>query len=230
MSESPLVLIAEDEAPMLRLLETLLRGHGYAVWSTSSGEDAIVQTATRNPAVLLVDLGLPDIDGVEVVRRVREWSRVPILIVSAQGLEADKVRALDAGADDYLTKPFGSEELLARIRAALRRVQRTPDDPRLVVGELSIDLSTREVRRGEEALRLTPIEFNLLALLARNAGKVLTHREILREVWGPAHVDQVHYVRVYAAQLRRKLEQDPARPRYLKTHVGVGYTLDDGGS
>lgn len=218
------VLVVEDEPRMQRLLDTLCDAHGYRVVTAATGAEGIARAADHQPDLVLLDLGLPDIDGLDVTRRLRGWTDVPIIVLSARGREEDKVGALDAGADDYLTKPFGAQELLARMRAALRRRQRGPEDaPSLVVGELEIDFAARRVRRRGEEVHLTPREYALLTTLARHAGRVLTHRQILRAVWGPGAVEQTHYVRVYAGQVRRKIEDDPARPRYLLTETGVGY-------
>ncbi len=223
----PLVLVIEDEPQMVRFLRPALQGHGFRLVEATSGEDGIRQAATRAPDLVLLDLGLPDMDGIEVTRRVREWSQVPILVISARGREDDKVAALDAGADDYVTKPFSMPELLARVRVALRHASRlgSGGSCNLTIGALEIDLEKRRVAVAGETVHLTPIEYRLLTELARNAGKVLTHSHLLRQVWGPGYAQQSHYLRVYMAQLRRKLEADPARPRYLLTEPGVGYRL-----
>jgi two-component system KDP operon response regulator KdpE len=223
----PLVLVVEDEPQVMRFLRATLPDHGYRMVEAASGAQALVEASTRGPDLVLLDLGLPDLDGVEVTRRIREWSAVPILVVSARGQERDKVEALDAGADDYLTKPFGTEELLARMRVALRRASRVKGEGESVfeAGELRVDLGARLVfRRGEE-VRLTRTEYRLLAVLVQNAGRGVTHRQLLREVWGPGSSSETHYLRVYMAQLRHKLEDDPAQPRYLLTETGVGYRL-----
>jgi two-component system KDP operon response regulator KdpE len=223
----PLVLVIEDEPQMLRFLRPALEGHGYRMIEARSGRDGLTEAATRSPDVVLLDLGLPDMDGLAVTTRLREWSLTPIVVISARGREQDKVAALDAGADDYVTKPFSVPELLARLRVALRHAARGDgvEVPRLVIGNLEIDLEKRRVLRDGEPVRLTPIEYRLLAELARHPGKVLTHSHLLRQVWGPASAQQSHYLRVYMAQLRRKLEEDPARPRILLTELGVGYRL-----
>jgi two-component system KDP operon response regulator KdpE len=223
-----LVLVVEDEPQVLRFLRASLTAHGYRLVEATSGEQALVEAATRPPDLVLLDLGLPDVDGVEVARRLREWSAVPIIIISARGQEGDKIRALDAGADDYLTKPFGVGELLARMRVALRHASRIAaglGESAFETGDLRVDLAARlVVVRGQE-VRLTRTEFNLLATLAKHAGKVVTHRQLLQEVWGPGSTGQSHYLRVYMGQLRHKLEEDAARPRYLLTETGVGYRL-----
>jgi two-component system KDP operon response regulator KdpE len=224
----PLVLVVEDEPQVMRFLRATLPDHGYRMVEAATGAQALVEASTRGPDLVLLDLGLPDLDGVEVTRRIREWSAVPILVVSARGQERDKVGALDAGADDYLTKPFGTEELLARMRVALRhaaRVKGEGGDSVLEAGDLRVDLGARlAFLRGEE-VRLTRTEYRLLAVLVQNAGRVVTHRQLLREVWGPGSASETHYLRVYMAQLRHKLEDDPAQPRYLLTETGVGYRL-----
>lgn len=229
MSDAPLVLVVEDDPQMLRLLTVLLEGNGLRVVSAKNAAEAETMAATYGPEVIILDLGLPDRDGLELTRKLREWTSIPIVVVSARGREGDKVQALDHGADDYLTKPFGSRELLARIRVALRhaRAGSLTTDPTIRIGELEIDMSRRRVARGDVEISLTPLEFKLLALLAKHAGKVLSHQQILAEVWGKANVAHTHYVRVYMAQLRRKIETDPARPRYLLTEMGVGYRMAD---
>jgi two-component system KDP operon response regulator KdpE len=223
-----LVLVVEDEPQVLRFLRASLSAHGYRVVEAGSGQVALVEAATRAPDLVLLDLGLPDMDGVEVARRLREWSAVPVIVLSARGQEGDKIKALDAGADDYLTKPFGVGELLARMRVALRHAARLEaglGESAFETDELRVDLAARRVFvRGEE-VRLTRTEFNLLAMLVKHAGKVVTHRQLLQEVWGPGSTEESHYLRVYMGQLRHKLEKDPARPRYLLTETGVGYRL-----
>ena len=227
---APLVLVVEDEPQMRRFLRTALEAQGLRVADAETAKAALVAATTCNPEVILLDLGLPDGEGVEVARRVREWSRVPIIVISARGREADKVAVLDAGADDYLTKPFGVNELLARIRVALRHSAQAASpqgEQVLEVGPLRLDLGRREVTVGGSEVHLTPLEYRLLALLARNAGKVLTHRQILKEVWGPPYASETQYLRVFMAQLRRKIEADPARPKLLLTEPGVGYRMRD---
>jgi two-component system, OmpR family, KDP operon response regulator KdpE len=220
------ILVVDDEPEIRNALETTLRGAGYDVDGAASGEDALVRASLRPPEAVILDLVLPGKSGVEVARELREWSDAPILIMSVVGEEVDKVAALDAGADDYVTKPFGMDELLARLRATLRRASHD-SKPVIEIGDLEIDLDKRSVRRSGELLQLTPHEFGLLKLFATNEGKLLTHRTILREVWGPAYQSESHYLHVYVSQLRRKLEADPTRPRYLLTETGTGYRLVD---
>jgi len=219
------ILVVDDEPQILRALETTLRGAGYDVETAATGEDALIQAAVRPPEGVILDLVLPGKSGVEVCRELREWTDAPVLVLSVVGEESEKVAALDAGADDYVTKPFGMDELLARLRAALRRAG--PGEPVLRIGELEIDLEKHAVRRDGELVQLTPHEFALLRLLAVNEGKLLTHRAILREVWGAAYQSESHYLHVYVSQLRQKIERDPARPRYLLTETGAGYRLVD---
>ena len=224
----PVVVLIEDEPQIRRFLRATLTGQGYRLFEATTGADGLVEVGSRQPDVVIVDLGLPDIDGIDVIRRLREWTDVPIIVLSARGQERDKVTALDVGADDYVSKPFGAGELLARIRVALRHTagaSHEDDDAAFQVGELRMDLLRRQVFVGESEVRLTPIEYKLLATLVRHAGKVVTHAQLLRDVWGPTHTDQAHYVRVYLAHLRHKLEAEPARPRYLLTEPGVGYRL-----
>jgi two-component system, OmpR family, KDP operon response regulator KdpE len=229
MTESrPLVLLIEDEARMRKFVRIALSSNGYRVLEASTGEEGVSLASEQTPDVVVLDLGLPDIDGFEVTRRLREWSAVPIIVLSARGQEQDKVRALNEGADDYLTKPFGPAELVARLGVALRHAARSPADALgsvVTSGDLRIDLARRlvSVRNGE--VHLTPIEYRLLAALARHAGMVLTQRQLLREVWGPGEGHQAQALRVHMAQLRRKVEEDSARPRYLVTEPGVGYRL-----
>ena len=224
---SAVVLVVEDEPQVMRFLRAVLPGHGYSILEATTGEQAIVEASTRGPDLVLLDLGLPDMDGIEVTRRLREWSAVPVIVLSARGEEKDKIEALDAGADDYLTKPFAAGELLARMRVALRNAARRGQEPDPVFddGELRVDLGARRVFANGSEIRLTRTEYRLLAALVKHAGKVLTHRQLLKEVWGPGSVDQSHYLRVYMGQLRHKLEKDPARPQRLVTETGVGYRL-----
>lgn len=215
-------LVVDDEPAVRRFLRTSLEPRGYQVSEASSGHEAVDVVAQSKPDVILLDMGLPDLDGVEVTRILREWCSIPIIILSVRESEADKVAALDAGADDYLTKPFGLNELTARLRAALRRVQQSPDEPVLVSGSLSIDLTNRDVIREGQRIVLTPTEYDILKALARKAGKVLTHQQLMREVWG--HVEQdLHTLRVNISNLRKKLEPQPSRPIFLVTEPGVGY-------
>jgi two-component system, OmpR family, KDP operon response regulator KdpE len=220
------VLVVDDEPQILRALETTLRGAGYDVDAAADGESALAQAAARPPDAVILDVVLPGKSGVEVCRELREWTRVPILMLSAVGEEREKVSALDAGADDYVTKPFGIEELLARLRSSLRRAGPSTG-PVLVVGELRVDLEKKAVFRAGQLLQLTPHEFGLLRLFVENVDRLLTHQTILREVWGPAYQAESHYLHVYVSQLRRKIEADPTRPRYLLTEPGAGYRLVD---
>ena len=225
-----LVLVIEDEPQMRRFLRATLTSQGYRVLETGTAAEGLLLATSHNPGLVLLDLGLPDMDGLELARRLREWSQTPIIVISARGREADKVEVLDAGADDYLTKPFGVGELLARMRVALRHAHRsdgTPGAQVLEFGAVRIDFTRREVTRAGREVHLTPTEYKLLALLAQNAGKVLTHQQILKHVWGPGHAEQTHYVRVHMGELRKKIEEDPTRPRLLVTEPGVGYRLRD---
>jgi two-component system KDP operon response regulator KdpE len=229
MSEhDPLILVIEDELAIRRFLRATLPNHAYRLAEATTGQDGLAQAAARRPELILLDLGLPDIDGLEVTRQLREWMTTPIIVLSARGQEGDKIAALDAGADDYLTKPFGVGELLARMRVALRHAARAGQeggDPVFTLGDLRVDLARRQVQLGENEVHLTPIEYKLLTTLIQHAGKVLTHQQLLRQVWGPSYSDEAHYLRVYMGQLRHKLEANPARPRYLLTEPGVGYRL-----
>jgi two-component system, OmpR family, KDP operon response regulator KdpE len=229
MSEPlPLVLVVEDEPPMRRFLKASLDSHGYRVLEASTLREAEALATSHNPELVLLDLGLPDGDGIDFTRKLRGWSRAPIVVVSARGREDDKVLALDAGADDYLTKPFGMQELLARLRVALRHARSgegTAGEPILTFGALQIDRTKREVLRDGHPVHLTPGEYRLLAALAQHIGKLMTHRQLLTEVWGPGHASDTHYLRVRMAELRKKLEDDPARPKWLLTEAGVGYRL-----
>lgn len=221
-------MLIEDEPQMRRFIRVIIHGHGYQTAEAETGEDGLTQTAVRNPDVVLLDLGLPDIDGLEVTKRLREWSDVPVIIISAREQEMDKVNALDAGADDYLTKPFGAGELLARIRVAMRHraVQKSGQKESVFkVKNMTVDLIRRQVFVDEKEVHLTPIEYKLLSVLVRNAGMVVTHSQLLKEVWGPPYAHQTQYLRVYMTQLRHKLETDPARPRFLTNEPGVGYRL-----
>jgi two-component system KDP operon response regulator KdpE len=229
MTESrPLVLLVEDEAHMRKFVRIALMNNGYQIIEACTGEEAVSLAAAHTPDLIVLDLGLPDIDGFEVTRRVREWSEVPVIVLSARGQEQDKVRALNGGADDYLTKPFGPAELVARLAVAFRHAARSRTDAFgsvIVAGDLRIDLARRVVFVRDAEVHLTPIEYRLLATLAKHAGMVLTQRQLLREVWGPGEGHQTQALRVHMAQLRRKVERDSARPRYLVTEPGVGYRL-----
>jgi two-component system KDP operon response regulator KdpE len=210
---------------MRRFLRVTLQSEKYAVLEAETAADGLTQAATRNPDIVLLDLGLPDMDGLEVIEKLREWTAVPVIIISAREQEGDKIKALDGGADDYLTKPFCSGELLARIRVALRHAapKQGQDDAVFIAEELRIDFLKRQVFIGTREIHLTPIEYRLLTVLVRNAGRVMTHRQILKEVWGPPFVDQTHYLRVFMNQLRKKIETDSTRPRFLLNEPGVGY-------
>jgi two-component system, OmpR family, KDP operon response regulator KdpE len=216
------ILVVDDEPQILRALQTNLRGAGYEVFTAATAEAALAEAAARQPDAVILDLVLPDGNGTDVVRRLRTWSSAPVLVLSAVGDEGEKVAALDAGADDYVTKPFGIDELLARLRASLRRVE-TTGEPVIEIGDLVVDLEKRSVVAAGKRVSLTPHEFELLALLARNPGKLLTHAAILREVWGPQYGRESHYLHVYVSQLRRKIEPEPTRPRYILTEPGAGY-------
>jgi two-component system KDP operon response regulator KdpE len=221
------LVVIEDDPQIRRFLRTGLSAEPFRIFEAENGKDGLVETATRKPDLVVLDLGLPDIDGVEVVTRLREWYTRPIIILSARSNEQEKIKALDAGADDYLTKPFGIGELMARIRVALRRTSREDPSTETVFGfgEVKVDLAARRVFRSDAEVHLTQNEYRLLTTLIRHAGKVCTHRLLLSEVWGPSHVEHGHYLRVYMAQLRHKLEDDPTNPRFLRTEVGVGYRL-----
>lgn len=226
MAEPHRVLVIDDELAIRRFLRASLEPNEYALTEAETGQQGIRATATTNPEVVLLDLGLPDMDGVDVARSIREWSKVPIIVLSARGREQDKIDALDAGADDYLTKPFGVGELLARIRVALRHAGK-PEGPEPVFecDGFSVDLAARRVLREDLEVHLTPNEYKMLAILVRNAGRVVTHRQLLHEVWGPEYELETHYLRVYMGQLRQKLEANPAQPRFLINEPGVGYRL-----
>jgi len=226
MTPAPVALLVEDEAEIRRFVRTALEAEGWSVRESATLREGIIDAGTEKPDVAILDLGLPDGDGKEFIAAVRAWSGMPIIVLSARVDETDKVEALDAGADDYLTKPFGVAELRARVRAALRR-RSAPADAggTFRFGDVEVDREARTVRRAGETVHLTPVEYRLLTLLIANAGRVLTHRHILREVWGPSHVEHNHYVRIYMGHLRQKLETDPARPRHLLTETAVGYRL-----
>jgi len=221
----PVILLVEDEKEIRRFVRMALETEGCHVVEADGYQRGLIEAGTRKPDLLILDLGLPDGDGVELIRDLRGWNSMPVIVLSARSQEADKIQALDAGADDYLTKPFGVGELLARVRAAMRRLGHAGDTGQTLVkfGEISVDLVRRVIEKAGQPVHLTPIEYRLLALLINNAGKVLTHRQILREVWGPTYVESYHYLRVYMGHLRQKLEDDPTRPRYIMTETGVGY-------
>ena len=221
------ILVVEDEPEIRRFLRTSLGAEGYRVVEADTGERGVIDAGTHKPDLAIVDLGLPDLDGVEVIRRIRGWSRIPIIVLSARAREQSKVEALDAGADDYVTKPFGVGELLARTRVALRHSARaaTGGAKTVRLGTVEVDLERRRIAREGRDVHLTPIEFRLLACLAQHLGMVVTHRQFLREVWGPSHVEHNHYLRIYMKQLRDKLEIDPVQPRHFVTETGVGYRL-----
>jgi two-component system KDP operon response regulator KdpE len=217
------VLVVDDEATLLRALTINLRARGYDVVTATTARDALRAAAARPPDVVILDLGLPDMDGVEVIAGLRGWTAVPIVVLSARDSEREKVAALDAGADDYVVKPFGMDEFLARLRAAVRRAAPVAEQASVVAGDLTIDLAAKAVLRADTRVALTPTEWHVLEVLVRHRDRTVEHRALLQEVWGPAYVDQPNYLRVYVAALRRKLESDPARPRYLLTDIGIGY-------
>ena len=228
MSEpSPVAVLIEYERQIRRFVRAALESEGWSVHESDTLKQGLVEAGTRKPDVVIVDLGLPDGDGVDLIRDLRTWSGVPVIVLSARSDESDKVEALDAGADDYLTKPFGVAELLARVRATVRRRAQPAgsEKPAITFGDIEVDLVARTVKRRGVLVHLTPIEYRLLALLIANAGRVLTHRQILRDVWGPSHVESPHYVRVFMGHLREKLENDPAQPQHLITETAVGYRL-----
>jgi two-component system, OmpR family, KDP operon response regulator KdpE len=232
---SPTVVIIEDEPQIRRFVRSALEAEGWQVHEADTAKKGLIEAGTRKPDLLVLDLGLPDGDGLDVIKDVRGWSGVPIIVLSARSGELDKIAALDAGADDYLTKPFGTGELLARVRANLRRPRNAAgdgaaieDDPVFRFGEVEVDRTARIAKRAGREVHLTPIEYRLLSVLMANPGRVLTHRQLLREVWGPSHVDQSHYLRIYMGHLRQKLEADPTQPEYLLTETAVGYRLVSG--
>jgi two-component system, OmpR family, KDP operon response regulator KdpE len=223
-----LILVIEDDAQFRKFLRAALSSEGYRLVEVMTGAEALTQAIAHNPDLVLLDLGLPDLDGIEVTRRLREWGRMPIIVLSAREQEKDKIAALDAGADDYLSKPFGTGELMARMRVALRHAARHGQErfePVISLGELRVDLDRRTVHAGPKEVHLTPTEYKLFVVLLKSADKVVTHRQLLKEVWGPSHTGNTQYLRVYMVQLRHKLEADPARPRHLVTVTGVGYRL-----
>jgi two-component system KDP operon response regulator KdpE len=219
------VLVVDDESAIRRYLRTALTAQGFVIYEAANGQETLKAVVETHPDVIILDLGLPDFDGVEVTRRLREWSNTPIIILSVREAEQDKIAALDAGADDYLTKPFGTGELMARMRVAMRRLAGKPDEPVLQVDDLKMDLSRRIVTVNGNQISLTPTEYEILRLLLQNAGKVLTHRQLLRQVWGAAYESEMHMLRVNISNLRHKIESDPSRPHYLITEPGVGYRI-----
>ncbi len=226
----PVVLVIEDELPIRKFIRATLTHQHFQLIEAATGQEGVALAASHRPELVLLDLGLPDLDGLKVIAALREWTTVPIIVISARGKEQNKVAALDAGADDYLTKPFGVGELMARIRVSLRharQAERGTDDPMFAIGDLRVDLAKREVFIRTRQVHLTPIEYKLLALLIQHAGKVVTQRQLLLDIWGQAHEEQTQYLRIYIHQLRQKLEADPVRPRYLVTEAGVGYRLRD---
>lgn len=225
MTDKPIILVIDDEAQIRRLLELTLESSGYVVRSASKADEGVVKAASERPELIILDLGLPDMDGLDVLKKIREWSSVPILILSVRSAENDIIACLDAGADDYLVKPFRTGELLARVRAAVRHHQ-TPQEKRVfVLHDLEVDLSSRTVKKCGETVRLTATEYTLLALFVKNAGRVLTHKYILEQVWGPAFAEEAQYTRVYVGQLRKKIEDDPTNPKIIVTESGIGYRL-----
>ncbi len=224
------IVVIEDDPQICRFLRTSLTVQNFQVFEAVTGEKGLIEVGTRKPDLVILDLGLPRMDGIEVIRKIREWSVVPIIVLSARSQENDKIAALDAGADDYLTKPFSIGELAARIRVSLRHAVQLADNnvkTDFCVGDLQVDLTARRVHMGEREIHLTPIEYRLLSVLIHHVGKVLTHRQLLLQVWGPSYVEHAHYVRIYMGQLRQKLEIDATHPRYLLTEVGIGYRLAD---
>jgi two-component system, OmpR family, KDP operon response regulator KdpE len=225
---NPVIVVIEDDPAIRLFLRTGLGTHGFKVFEADRGRQGIVEAGVRKPDLIILDLGLPDMNGVDVIKTIREWSAMPIIILSARSTEQHKIDALDAGADDYLTKPFGLGELLARIRVAMRHSVSSPEQDQSGVftsGELKVDLLKRQIFIGDREVHLTPIQYRLLTVLIKNAGKVLTHQYLLKEVWGPSYRDNSHYLRIYMSQLRQKLEIDPAQPQYLLTESGIGYRL-----
>ena len=223
MTNSETILIIDDEVQILRLLEITLSANGYGICEASSGKQGLTMAATWHPTLIILDLGLPDADGLDILKNLREWYQKPIIILSVRNSEEEIIKALDSGANDYLTKPFRTDELLARIRVAIRQSQDVSDKPILELGSLTIDIANHIARKNGEIIKFTSTEFSLLALLAKNEGRVLTHQYILKEVWGMGYIEQVQYLRVFIAQLRKKIEEDPAKPKLLNTESGIGY-------
>lgn len=219
------ILVIDDEIQIRRFLRFSLEAHGYRVYETETGQDGLLNTAKIRPDLIILDLGLPDMSGNEVLRRLREWTQTPVIVLSVHNTDKDKVLALDGGADDYLTKPFSVDELMARMRTAIRHTQPMPEEPILTFGDVQIDFTRRLVTKHGEIVKLTPTEYALFKIMASHAGRVLTHQQILREVWGAEYINETHYLRVYFAQLRQKLEDNPALPTLLITEPGVGYRL-----
>lgn len=219
------ILIIDDEQQIRKLLRVSLGAHGFDIDEAATGHDGVNRVAIFKPDLVILDLGLPDIDGKEVVQSVREWSQVPIIILTARGQEQEKIEVLDAGADDYVTKPFGVGELMARIRVSLRRAAHSEDEPVITCGDLAVDFALRRVTVGDREVKLTPTEYDIIKVLAQHAGKVLTHKQLLKAVWGNSYNDDTHYIRVYIGQLRRKIEENPTQPHYIITESGVGYRL-----
>ena len=226
-SEGMRILVIDDEKQIRRMLKTALTGYGYDIAEAPSGQEGLSQTLIFHPDLIILDLGLPDLDGIEVIKRLREWTQTPIIVLSVREAEDDKIQALDAGADDYVTKPFSMGELLARLRVALRHMTKSEDEPVLTFGKLTIDLARRLVLLNGEEVKLTPTEYEILKYLALQAGRVVTHGQLLRAIWGPNYQEQTHYLRVYVGQLRRKIEADPSQPAIIVTESGVGYRLVD---
>jgi two-component system KDP operon response regulator KdpE len=221
----PRIVVVDDEQAIRRFLRTSLTANGYLVFEAATGQEALAAVANHRPDVVILDLGLPDLDGLEVTKRLREWTQIPIIILSVRGQETDKIAALDTGADDYLTKPFSVGELMARLRVVLRRMTQPGDEPVFTTDELTVDLARRRVIAAGQEVQLTPTEYDLLRVLVSHAGRVLTHQQLLRQVWGLGYEDEVHMLRVNISNLRHKLERNPARPRYIITEPGVGYRL-----
>ncbi len=225
MSNKPIILVIDDELQIQKLLQLTLESNGYTVRQAMTGDDGTVMAATERPELIVLDLGLPDLDGLQVLRKIREWSSVPVLVLSVRSSESDIVSCLDAGADDYLVKPFRTGELLARVRAALRHHLAQSEQTIFTARGLTVDLQARIAKRGNDVIKLTATEYALLALFVRNAGRVLTHKFILEQVWGPAHAEEAQYTRVYVASLRKKIERDPSNPRIILTESGIGYRM-----
>lgn len=227
MNENEIILIIDDELQIRRLLEITLSANGYHTIQSANGKEGLIDAATHHPSAIILDLGLPDTDGQEILKKLREWFFKPVIVLSVRNSEEDIITALDNGANDYLTKPFRSGELLARIRAALRSAEQKEDEPLMVFGSLSIDMVNHVVKKNDEILKLTTTEFSLLCLLARNQGRVLTHQHILKEIWGYGYIEQTHYLRVFVAQLRKKIEENPSKPALLITESGIGYRFGE---